>query len=60
MEQEAKERQSVEETLQMKVEELERFTHLATGREEQMIELKSEVNSLLIKLGQEEKYKTPK
>jgi len=38
-------------------EELERFNRLAVGREMRMIELKKEVNQLLILLGQNEKYK---
>ena len=38
-------------------EELERFNRLAVGREMRMIELKREVNQLLILLGQNEKYK---
>ena len=51
------ERKLVEETLAEKMKELERFHHLAVGRELAMIELKKEVNALLIKSGMEEKYK---
>lgn len=38
-------------------EELERFNRLAVGREIRMIELKKEVNRLLLLLGQHERYK---
>lgn len=45
-----------EKALMSKVEELERFNELSVGRELKMIELKKEVNSLLIRLGEKEKY----
>jgi two-component system, sensor histidine kinase and response regulator len=47
-----------EETIKLKVEELERFNSLLVGRELKMIDLKKEVNELLIRLGEKEKYKT--
>jgi hypothetical protein len=50
-------RKKAEEILKQKMDELERFHRLTVGRELNMIELKKEVNELLIKLGQDEKYK---
>jgi DNA-binding NtrC family response regulator len=47
----------VEEALKEKMIELQRFHDLTVGRELAMIELKKEVNELLKKLGQDEKYK---
>lgn len=46
-----------EKKLAAKMEEKERFERLTVGRELTMIELKKEVNDLLLQLGQEEKYK---
>ena len=37
--------------------ELERFNNLAVGRELKMVELKQEINMLLVDFGREEKYK---
>ncbi len=48
---------AAEEALSMKMQELERFNTLMVGREITMIELKKEINSLLIKSGREAKYK---
>lgn len=42
--------------LQGKMDELELFNQLVIGREERMINLKEEINNLLLKLGGEEKY----
>lgn len=50
------ERKSIEEALQKKLDQLEHFYQLTIGRELTMIDLKEEVNELLKKLGQEEKY----
>jgi PAS domain S-box-containing protein len=50
------ERKHMEEELKRNVEELEQFSKLAIGREIKMIELKEEINELLGKLGQGEKY----
>jgi PAS domain S-box-containing protein len=50
------ERKHMEEELRRNVEELEQFSKLAMGREIKMIELKEEINELLGKLGQVEKY----
>jgi len=43
--------------LKKKVEELEQFNDLSVGRELKMIELKKEINALLKRLGEKEKYK---
>jgi PAS domain S-box-containing protein len=51
------ERKRGEEKLHENIAELERFSKLAVGREERMIELKSEINEMLQGLGQPEKYK---
>lgn len=50
------EQKKSEEALKLKIDELEQFNDLTVGRELKMIELKREVNSLLIKLGGKEKY----
>jgi PAS domain S-box-containing protein len=49
-------RRHMEEKLRRNLEELEQFSKLAIGREIKMIELKEEINELLGKLGQGEKY----
>ena len=51
------ERRHMEEDLRQNVEELERFNKLAIGREIKMIQLKQEINELMIQLGKVEKYK---
>ncbi|MFH1134651.1 MAG: transporter substrate-binding domain-containing protein [Pseudomonadota bacterium] len=51
------ERKKAEQELQRNLDELERFSRLVVGRELKMIELKTEVNSLLEHSGQEKKYK---
>ncbi len=51
------ERKNSEETIAKKTIEVERFNNLMVGREIKMIELKKEINALLIKLGKVEKYK---
>jgi PAS domain-containing protein len=53
------ERKQAEEALQLKMDELERFQHLAVGRELRMIEMKKEINALLVQSGQPEKYPLP-
>jgi PAS domain S-box-containing protein len=50
-------RKKAEEAIKAKMDELERFQKLTVGRELTMIELKKEVNKLLNKLGEENKYK---
>ncbi len=50
-------RHMAEESLKAKMDELQRFHDLTVGRELAMIELKKEVNELLLKSGQKEKYK---
>jgi PAS domain S-box-containing protein len=51
------ERKQMEEELRRNVDELERFSKVAFGREKKMIELKREINELMNRLGQAEKYK---
>ena len=51
------ERKQAEDLLREKIDELQRFQKLTVGRELVMIELKKEVNKLLIKNGLEEKYR---
>lgn len=51
------ERKRAEGELRENMEELERFSKLAVGREERMIELKEEINELLRNIGQSDKYK---
>jgi PAS domain S-box-containing protein len=53
------ERKQTEEAIRQKMEELERFQHLAVGRELRMIEMKKEINALLVQSGQPEKYPLP-
>jgi len=50
------ERKKSEEELNRRMEELERFNRLTIGREEKMIELKHEINTLLEELGKGKKY----
>jgi PAS domain S-box-containing protein len=50
------ERKNAERDLRQKMDELERFNNLSVGRELKMIELKKEINLLLQKLGEPEKY----
>ena len=51
------ERKRAEEKLHENIDELERFSKLAVGREDRMIELKKEINEILRDLGKPEKYK---
>ncbi|MGD2023113.1 MAG: PAS domain S-box protein, partial [Desulfobacterales bacterium] len=51
------ERKQMEEALRQNVDELERFSKVAYGREKKMIQLKQEINELMIQLGQDAKYK---
>ena len=51
------ERKQAEEELHQNVADLERFSRMAIGREERMIELKSEINELRRDAGLETKYK---
>jgi PAS domain S-box-containing protein len=52
------EQNQAEERLKRTLEDMERFNQLMRGRERRTLELKSEVNDLLIQLGEEEKYET--
>jgi PAS domain S-box-containing protein len=54
------ERKLMEEELRRNVDELERFSKVAFGREKKMIQLKQEINELLSQLGYAEKYKIVK
>jgi PAS domain S-box-containing protein len=51
------ERKQAEEELHRNIEDLERFSRMAVGREERMIELKKEINELMRGLGKKQKYK---
>ncbi|MFC1857022.1 transporter substrate-binding domain-containing protein [Thermodesulfobacteriota bacterium] len=51
------ERKKIEEELRLNMEDLERFTEMAVGREEKMIQLKEEINELMNQLGRDNKYK---
>jgi CheY-like chemotaxis protein len=53
---EISERKRAEEALAQRVEELERFSRLAVGRELRMVELKRQVNELAEQLGKEPPY----
>jgi PAS domain S-box-containing protein len=53
-------RKKMEEELRRNVDELERFSKVAYGREIKMIQLKQEINELMIQLGRSEKYKIVK
>jgi PAS domain S-box-containing protein len=48
-----------EAALRQKMNELERFQRLTVGRELRMIEMKKEINALLVQSGQPEKYPLP-
>lgn len=50
-------RKQADEELHQNMAELERFSKLAVGREDRMIELKKEINAMLRGLSQSEKYK---
>ncbi len=50
-------RKEAEEELRRNLDELERFNKLSVGRELKMIELKKEVNELMVQLDRDEKYK---
>jgi PAS domain S-box-containing protein len=50
-------RKHAEEALKEKADELERFNSLMVGRELKMIELKKEINALLVMANKDEKYK---
>jgi PAS domain S-box-containing protein len=54
------ERKHMEQELRQNVDELERFSKLAFGREKKMIQLKQEINELGGQRGQGEKYKIVK
>ena len=51
------ERKKAEEELHRNIDDLERFSKMAVGREERMIELKNEINELRAGAGLEGKYK---
>lgn len=60
LKEEIAERRKVEKILEAKLEELEKFTRLAVGRELKMIELKQEINRFLTESGKDPKYKIAK
>jgi PAS domain S-box-containing protein len=53
------ERKRAEEALKKQMNEIKELNQLFVGREHRMIELKGEVNALLAKLGEPQKYTTP-
>jgi PAS domain S-box-containing protein len=53
-------RKEIEIKLKHKMDELERFNEITVGRELKMVELKEEINALLKRLGENEKYKIVK
>ena len=50
-------RKNAVEEMQQNLEDLKQFSNVAIGREEKMIQLKEEINDLLVKTGKEKKYK---
>jgi len=52
------EQNQAEERLKRTLEDMERFNQLMRGRERRTLELKAEINSLLMELGRQIKYKT--
>ena len=54
------ERRHMEDELRQKVDELQRFSKVAFGREKKMIQLKEEINELLDQMNQDKKYKIVK
>jgi len=58
LESEISERKQAEEKLQETLADIERFNQLMIVREERVIEMKKEVNSLLAELGREPQYKS--
>ncbi|MFC1726495.1 PAS domain S-box protein, partial [candidate division KSB1 bacterium] len=51
------ERERAEEELKERMDDLERFSRLTVNREEKMIQLKEEINTILVQIGKEQKYK---
>ena len=51
------ERKQAEKELKQNIEDLQKFTDMAIGREERMIDLKEEINGLLGEMGKSPKYK---
>jgi PAS domain S-box-containing protein len=52
------EQRKAEDKLRKTIEDMKRFNRLAVGRELKMIELKKEVDNLLLSMGRQEKYET--
>jgi len=54
------ERIKSQEIINQKINELERFNNITVNREIKMIELKKEINALLVKAGEKPKYRIVK
>ena len=52
------EQNKAEERLKRTLEDMERFNQLMRGRERRTLELKDEINDLLLELGRDRKYRT--
>ena len=52
------EQNQAEERLKRTLDDMERFNQLMRGRERRTLELKAEINNLLMELGKPKKYRT--
>jgi hypothetical protein len=54
------ERKKAEASVQKRMADLEWFNNVSVGRELKMVELKAEINELLLKMGEKKKYEIHK